>query len=104
MIFTTTVTVGGYNTTEFVRYVRDHDDDQRPPTVTVGGPITQVAGLPVVFTGGLAEPSTQTGRTFTYAWSVVDAADPSFTLPAAVVTNEPTFVFTPSEAGDYRSA
>ncbi|HVS35748.1 MAG TPA: PKD domain-containing protein, partial [Gemmataceae bacterium] len=69
-----------------------------PPTVTIGGPTVTPANLPVAFTSSVGAGS---GQTYTYAWSVTDATNPSFTLPASAVTDEPTFVFTPPTPGAY---
>src|SRR5262249_14528553 len=69
-----------------------------PPVASVQGPGAGTVGVPVVFNSSVID--TQPGRTFTYAWSVTNDLG-TFTLPANAVTDEPFFVFTPTQIDHY---
>ncbi len=97
-IFTATVTVAGWNTSPFSILTQQQPTaTYTPPTVTVDGPADTIVGIPVAFTSVVTDVNS-VQPTLTYQWSVTS---PGFSLPTAVVTNEPAFTFTPTTLGTY---
>ncbi len=95
---TVTATDQNGNTSEFASNVQPAAADN-PPAVTIIGPVSMPApGIPVALGSTLTDSA---GKTYTYAWNVTSTTDPSFALPAGVVTTEPNLTFTPSEPGTF---
>ncbi len=96
-ILTATATDAAGNTSEFSQdftYTPGHVN----PTVTVNGPTTGTVGRAVGLTSIVSDPTT--GLTLSYAWSLTQSGNASFTLPAGT-TSQPALSFTPPAIGSY---
>ena len=69
------------------------------PVVGISGPTTVVVGTSVSLTSTLSESTKN--KTYTYAWSVTEPSNASFTLPATAITDEPSLAFVPPAPGTY---
>ena len=91
-----TITDSAGNTSQFAKDIKVNT----PPTVAINNvPATGLAGTAINLTTTVSDPDT--GDTFTYAWSV-NKNGSSFVLPASVLTNQPSFSFTPDQAGTFQ--
>ncbi|HUY32931.1 MAG TPA: PKD domain-containing protein [Pirellulales bacterium] len=101
-VFDSTVTVAGYNTSEFSPQLTGFTPSTDiPPVVSITGTTTGPASLPAAFSSTVTDAS-PSASSYTYAWSVTETGNPSFALPAGIVTSQPTFQFTPSQTGTYQ--
>jgi len=113
-VFNATVTVAGFNTSEFSGPIAPSTTaSDIPPVVTTGGPTTDPTGVPTSFSSGLTDASpAASSYTFTYAWSVMQVGNPAFNsagqsnpeftlVSSSLVTDEPTLQFTPTAPGTY---
>ena len=94
------------DTSQFADPIADQDylaHPDLPPSVLISGPSTDVAGTPASFTSQITpqQGDSDTGKTYTYAWSVIRAGNPAYTLPEGTATNLPSLLFVPATAGTY---
>ena len=90
------------DTSEFSRDLTFSPYDDTPPQVAISGPATALAGIGVPLSSIIT--GSTTGKTYTYAWSVTQPANPAFTLPAGSVRTQPNLIFTPPTPGTYVAA
>ncbi len=110
-VFTATVTWLGAtgaqpsNTSTFSVLSIPTPTPHTPPTVSIKGPSADIVGLPVAFTSTVTD-SNSTTPNLTYSWTVTGPGASAltgtgFALPDSIVTNQPTFDFTPTVSGKY---
>jgi hypothetical protein len=112
-VFNATITVAGFNTSEFSGPISVGTvTTDIPPVVTTSGPATDPVGVPVVFNSTVTDASPSASSfTYTYAWSVTQVGNPAFnspgpgnpafTPPIPFLTDQPTLQFTPSTPATY---
>jgi streptogramin lyase len=98
-LVTATASDAAGNTSEFSADLAYPAFTDTPPVVAVSGPRAPFAGAPVSLTSTVTGATA--GKTYTYAWTVTQPANPAFALPSTVVTNQPNLVFTPLRPGSY---
>jgi Ca2+-binding RTX toxin-like protein len=98
-VVSATATDTSGNTSQFAADVGVAGYSNTNPNVSINGPANVVVGAPVSLASTITDATKN--KTYTYAWSVTQPANPAFTLPAATITGEPTLVFVPPTPGTY---
>ncbi len=91
------------DTSAFASAIGDPNYHDIPPLIAISGPTTAIAGTTLSMTSILtrAHSDTDTTKTYNYAWTVTQAGNPTFTLPADTATDGPSLVFIPPTLGTY---